>query len=112
MGKDLSTMILEINHASSDLSKNSKADDPVSFITQSSSKAALALTCLMQLSQVVRVLNNHLTQLQQIDQGAAALQAKVATAQKAGMSAGPSNGFSGPTSEAVDGFYRSYMGRR
>ncbi|MCJ1343505.1 FG-nucleoporin nsp1 [Peltigera leucophlebia] len=92
MGKDLSTMIIEINHASSDLSKNSKADDP--------------------LSQVVRVLNNHLTQLQQIDQGAAALQAKVTAAQKAGNSTGPSNGFSGPTSEAVDGFYRSYMGRR
>lgn len=66
----------------------------------------------MQLSQVVRVLNNHLTQLQQIDQGAAALQAKVVAAQKAGNSTGPSNGLSGSTSEAVDGFYRSYMGRR
>lgn len=112
MGKDLSTMIIEINHASSDLSKNSKANDPVSFLTYSSSKVALALTYLLQLSQVVRVLNSHLTQLQQIDQGAAALQAKVIAAQKASSSAGPSNGFSGPTSEAVDGFYRSYMGRR
>lgn len=111
MGKDLSTMITEINHASSDLSKNSKADDPVSFVPNLS-KSTLALTCLIQISQVVRVLNSHLTQLQQIEQGAAALQAKVIAAQKAGTSAGPSNGFSGPTSEAVDGFYRSYMGRR
>lgn len=66
----------------------------------------------LQLSQVVRVLNSHLAQLQQIDQGAAALQAKVAAAQKAGQSIGPSNGLVGPSSDAADGFYRSYMGRR
>lgn len=64
-----------------------------------------------QLSQVVRVLNSHLTQLQQIDQGAAALQLKVAAAQKAGQNMGASNGFNGPISDAADGFYRSYMGR-
>lgn len=63
----------------------------------------------MQLTQVVRVLNGHLTQLQQIDQGAAALQLKVQEAQRMGQSFGP---LSGPTSDAADGFYRSYMGRR
>lgn len=73
---------------------------------------SFAHTILLQLSQVVRVLNNHLAQLQQIDQGAAALQAKVAAAQKAGQSLGPSNGLVGPSSDAADGFYRSYMGRR
>ena len=57
------------------------------------------------------MLNSHLAQLQQIDQGAAALQAKVAAAQKAGQSVGSSNGFVGPSSDAADGFYKSYMGR-
>ena len=33
MGKDLSTMIEEINDASSTLSKTGKADDPVSFLS-------------------------------------------------------------------------------
>lgn len=32
MGKDLGEMIAEINSASSALNKNSKADDPVSFV--------------------------------------------------------------------------------
>ncbi|KAL9075564.1 MAG: hypothetical protein Q9161_001637 [Pseudevernia consocians] len=89
MGNDLTTMIEEINDASSTLSKTGKADDP--------------------LTQVVRVLNSHLTQLQQIDQGTAALQLKVQEAQRMGQSFGP---LSGPTSDAADGFYRSFMGRR
>ena len=72
----------------------------------------LARTNWQQLSQVVRVLNSHLAQLQQIDQGAAALQARVAAAQKASQSVGPSNGLVGPSSDAADGFYRSYMGRK
>lgn len=63
----------------------------------------------MQLTQVVRVLNSHLTQLQQIDQGAAALQSKVQEAQRMGQSFGP---LSGSINNAADGFYRSYMGRR
>ncbi|KAL2042063.1 hypothetical protein N7G274_005251 [Stereocaulon virgatum] len=92
MGKDLSSMIEEINDASSTLNKNKDADDP--------------------LSQVVRVLNSHLTQLQQIDQGAAALQQKVKEAQRASQSIGPLNSLSGPSSDAADGFYRSFMGRR
>ena len=60
----------------------------------------------------MRVLNSHLSQLQMIDQGAAALQLKVAAAQKAGQGLGSSNGFKGLGSDAADDFYRSYMGRR
>ncbi|KAL8899076.1 MAG: hypothetical protein Q9192_001758 [Flavoplaca navasiana] len=92
MGKDLSSMVEEINDASSSLNKNSKPDDP--------------------LSQVVRVLNSHLTQLQQIDQGANVLKLKVAAAEKASRSLGPTNGFNGPSSDAADSFYRSFMGKR
>ncbi|KAL8922700.1 MAG: hypothetical protein Q9208_005013 [Pyrenodesmia sp. 3 TL-2023] len=92
MGKDLGNMIEEINHASSSLNKNVKPDDP--------------------LSQVVRVLNSHLSQLQQIDQGAATLQLKVAAAQKASRTFTPSNSVNGPSSDAADSFYRSFMGRR
>ncbi|KAI4259828.1 MAG: hypothetical protein L6R42_004377, partial [Xanthoria sp. 1 TBL-2021] len=92
MGKDLSSMVEEINDASSSLNKNSKPDDP--------------------LSQVVRVLNSHLTQLQQIDQGANALKLKVAAAEKASRSLGPTNGYNGPSSDAADSFYRSFMGKR
>ncbi|KAL8950320.1 MAG: hypothetical protein Q9222_003643 [Ikaeria aurantiellina] len=92
MGKDLGSMIEEINDASSSLNKNAKPDDP--------------------LSQVVRVLNSHLTQLQQIDQGTAALQLKVAAAQKASQSLGSTNGYNGPSSDAADSFYKSFMGKR
>lgn len=91
MGKDLGSMIEEINDASLNLSKHAKADDP--------------------LTQVVRVLNSHLTQLQQIDQGAASLQMRVKESQKAGQSMGPPSGLSGPSSDAAEGFYRSYLGR-
>ncbi|KAL8909931.1 MAG: hypothetical protein Q9171_004752 [Xanthocarpia ochracea] len=92
MGKDLSSMVEEINDASSSLNKNTKPDDP--------------------LSQVVRVLNSHLTQLQQIDEGANALRLKVAAAGKASRSLAPTNGFNGPSSDAADSFYRSFMGKR
>ncbi|MCJ1378880.1 Nucleoporin-62 C-terminal-like protein [Xylographa soralifera] len=92
MGKDLTSMIENINDASSNLSKNGKSDDA--------------------LSQIVRVLNGHLSQLQQIDQGAAVLQAKVLEAQKASRTAAPMNGMSGIRNDAADDFYRSYMGRR
>lgn len=64
----------------------------------------------LQLSQIVRVLNGHLTQLQWIDTNAAALQAKVTAAQKASASVGTQYG--GPESDAAESFYRSYMGRR
>ncbi|KAI9771153.1 MAG: Nucleoporin-62 C-terminal-like protein [Geoglossum simile] len=91
MGKDLTSMIEEINNASSSLNKSSKPDDP--------------------LSQIVKVLNSHLSQLQWIDQNAATLQSKVSAAQKAGQGIG-SNGYGGPGEEAADDFYRSFRGRR
>lgn len=90
MGRDLSKMIKEINEISSTVSKGSKPDDP--------------------LSQIVRVLNGHLSQLQWIDTNAAALQAKVAAAQKERNSI--SSHYGGPEQENVESFYRSYMGRR
>lgn len=95
MGKDLTTMIEDINTASASLSKQTKSDEPI--------------------SQIVRILNSHLTQLQAIDQGTSVLQAKIATAQKAGRDlSGYGNGYGGAGNQAgaVDDFYRSFMGRR
>ncbi|KAJ8120035.1 hypothetical protein ONZ43_g3153 [Nemania bipapillata] len=89
MGRDLTKMIKEINDISGTVSKGTKPDDP--------------------LSQIVRVLNGHLTQLQWIDTNAAALQAKVAAAQKASSQIG--NQYGGPEQDNVDSF-RYYMGRR
>lgn len=61
----------------------------------------------------MKILNSHLTQLQAIDQGTLALQAKVTAAQKAAGSIDYLNGFGGEHGRAaVDDFYRSYMGRR
>lgn len=91
MGKNLTSMIEAINDASATLNKSSKSDDP--------------------LTHIVRVLNSHLTQLQWIDQNAAALQKKVEAAQKLGQSMS-SNGFGSQETDAADDFYRSYMGRR
>ncbi|KAI0864155.1 Nsp1-like C-terminal region-domain-containing protein [Xylaria cubensis] len=90
MGRDLAKMIKEINDISGAVSKGSKSDDP--------------------LSQIVRVLNGHLTQLQWIDTNATALQAKVTAAQKSSSQIGSQYG--GPEQDNVDSFYRSYMGRR
>lgn len=47
MGKDLGEMIEEINSASSALNKNSKADDPVSFI----------ITCEIENIWLIQVIN-------------------------------------------------------
>ena len=68
------------------------------------------LIFFFKLTQIVRVLNGHLSQLQWIDTNAATLQAKVAAAQKASNNIGNQQG--GPESEAAESFYRSYMGRR
>lgn len=91
MSHDLTSMIDEINDAGKRLNKSGKAagDDP--------------------LSQIVRVLNGHLAQLQMIDTGAAALQQKVTSAQKEVRSLGRNGGLGG---DSVDDFYRSYLGRR
>lgn len=87
--KDLSKMVKEINDISGTLSKGAKPEDP--------------------LSQIVRVLNGHLTQLQWIDQNASSLQAKVEAAQKSNSNLG--NHYGGDNG-AAESFYRSYMGRR
>merc|ERR1712000_661947 len=87
--RDLSKMVKEINDPSGTLSKGAKPEDP--------------------LSQIVRVLNGHLTQLQWIDQNASSLQAKVEAAQKSNSNLG--NHYGGENG-AAESFYRSYMGRR
>lgn len=66
---------------------------------------------LLQLSQIVRVLNSHLSSLQWIDQNTSALHAKVTAAQASSQNMG-SNGFGGQGSDAADEFMKSYMGRR
>jgi nuclear pore complex protein Nup62 len=85
MSHDLTSMIDEINLASTNLSKSSKTaeSDP--------------------LSQIVRVLNAHLGQLQQIDVGAEQLRQKVESAQK------EVRGFGGRVGDegGVEGFMRS-----
>jgi nuclear pore complex protein Nup62 len=106
MGKDLTNMIGEINSASASLTKTSKPEDPVRFqlsLPKTSTNVAL------QLSQIVKVLNGHLSQLQWIDQNAATLQAKVTAAQQAGQGVSTNGQVE---NDAVDDFYRSYMGRR
>lgn len=108
-------MIEEVNGASATLSKTSKADEPVSFPIGDSRNGILTI---IQLSQIVRILNAHLSQLQVIDQGTSDLQAKVVAAQKAGQTLSSrfgnglrSSGLDG-SSSAADDFYRSFMGRR
>lgn len=92
MSHDLTSMIEEINAASTNLRQSNKSthqQDP--------------------LGQIVRVLNGHLAQLQQIDVGAASLQSKVTAAQKEVRSFGR-NGVLG--AEDMDAFARSYLGGR
>lgn len=68
---------------------------------------------LRQITQIVRILNSHLTQLKAIDDGAAALNAKVEKAQKSlGSLAYSNGGMNGDGAAAVDDFYKSYLGRR
>ncbi|PHH62028.1 hypothetical protein CDD81_7652 [Ophiocordyceps australis] len=88
--RDLSKMVKEINDISGTLSKGVKAEDP--------------------LSQIVRVLNGHLTQLQWIDTNTAALTAKVAAAHKTASAF--NHNHAGIDNDAAESFYRSYMGRR
>lgn len=91
-------MIEEINLASSSLTKSNKAANG----TDSGAGGD-------PLSQIVRVLNSHLAQLQQIDSGAAALQQRVNAAQKEARGLGGRAGLGGLGLD--DGFMRS-MGRR
>lgn len=97
MGKDLTSMIEEVNGVSATLSKTNKADEPV--------------------AQIVRILNSHLYQLQIIDQGTSELKEKIAAAQKTRQGLASKLGYRHSTpgvgnGSAADDFYRSYMGRR
>lgn len=96
MSHNLSSMIDEINSASSKLTKPdtnaTTAGDP--------------------LAQIVRVLNSHLQQLQTIDSGAAALAQKVEGAQREASTLGvQGRGVNGGAGQWLDGFGRSYLGR-
>lgn len=106
--RDLSKMVKEINDISGTLNKGAKPEDPVSSMPFSVSRVNFAN--LLQLSQIVRVLNGHLTQLQWIDANASSLQAKVAAAQKSSSNLG--SHYAGSDNDAAESFYRSYMGRR
>lgn len=96
MSHSLTDMIEEINAATSKLSTNSNrgnaggADDP--------------------LSQIVRILNGHLSQLQTIDAGASELKEKVEVAQKDQRVLSQSQGVNG--GGWLEDFGRSYLGRR
>ncbi|KAI5301914.1 FG-nucleoporin nsp1 [Ascosphaera pollenicola] len=114
MNQDLTSIIEEINTTSTSLNKSSNADEPV--------------------SQIVRILNAHLTQLQAIDQDTAALRARISASQRLGdsLSGNMNGGFGASTrsngfrasvnggaglpgmggNTAVDDFYRAYAGRR
>lgn len=107
MNHELKETIEEINGVSATLSKT-KTDDPVSFFALCGLSGWL--TSILQLSQVVKVLNQHLQQLTQIDAGAAQLKAKIEVAQRDGQRIG-SNGFHGVGSDSTEDFYRSYMRR-
>ncbi|RVX74775.1 hypothetical protein B0A52_01052 [Exophiala mesophila] len=93
MERDLGSMVEDVNAANASLSKNGKADEPI--------------------TQIVKILNSHLLQLQAIDQGSVALQEKIAAAQKSANGLGYLNGSgNGAGGSTVQDFYRSYMGRR
>ncbi|KAF2401589.1 hypothetical protein EJ06DRAFT_528768 [Trichodelitschia bisporula] len=87
LNKDLADVVEEINNVNASLSKSGGPDDP--------------------LSQVVRVLNSHLQQLQVIDMGTSELQAKVQSAQKEQSATGGTNGWHGIGNDATDDFVRS-----
>jgi nuclear pore complex protein Nup62 len=107
--RDLAKMVKEINDISGTLSKGNKTEDPVSTLLLYRSPIFVNVM-ISQLSQIVRVLNGHLAQLQWIDENASALQAKVAAVQKANTSLGSQYGT--PETDTSESFYRSYTGRR
>lgn len=117
MGQGLTEMIEEVNSTSASLSKTNRADEPVSRLN--------VIYCVIQgtndgptqISQIVRILNSHLSQLLVIDKDTSDLQAKVAAAQKAGQSISSRLGYAAGSpgkggSSVVDDFHRSFMGRR
>ncbi|KAH0835325.1 hypothetical protein AYO21_01547 [Fonsecaea monophora] len=120
MERDLESMVDEVNAANATLSRSGKGDEPVSRTDlQYRFCGVLELTSLWQITQIVKILNSHLIQLQAIDQGTQVLQEKIAGAQKAAGQLGYLSGYKSSsttdgsnTGAAVQDFYRSYMGRR
>jgi len=100
MSHSLTEMIEEINAASSRLSSGGNSGGGV---------AALADDPL---SEIVRVLNGHLAQLQMVDQGASALAAKVQEAQHDASELRRGSVLNGEAERWVNDFGRSYLGRR
>jgi nuclear pore complex protein Nup62 len=109
MGRDLSTMIEEINSTSASLSKTDKADKPVNLLKSLFPDIILIYA---KITQIVRILNSHLAQLQQIDQGTASLQTKITAAQRSSRTLTIPDGSIGVGNDAADDFHRSYFGRR
>ena len=99
-------MIEEINAASAAITKTSSADDPVSILKSFIEHVANR----QQLSQIVKVLNGHLSQLQLIDQGTAEIQSKIAVAQRDTQRVGL-RGRGGFGIDAADEFGRSLRNR-
>lgn len=110
MSRDLQSMIEEVNAANASLGKSSKVDEPVCVSCSYNSSSFLTS---LQITQIVKILNAHLSQLQAIDQGTSALQAKVSAAQNAASGMNYLTGaVNGDHRGVVDDFYRSYRGRR
>lgn len=100
MSHSLTEMIEEINGASSRLSTGGTVGGGGSAPTEDP------------LSEIVRVLNGHLAQLQMVDQEASALAAKVQEAQREASELRRGGVLNGEAERWVNDFGRSYLGRR
>jgi nuclear pore complex protein Nup62 len=112
MNNDLGDVIGEINDVASKLTKVKQGEDPVSEKSTPLKASAIRLLTEMQLSQVVRVLNAHLQQLQTIDVSTSTLEAKVQAAKREARLSGVFNGHQGLGSDPAEDFYKSFMSRR
>lgn len=115
VNRDLEDIITEVNNVSGALSRTKGPDDPVGF-TPHYSLSGYRCTDLPspQLSNIVRVLNSHLQQLQLIDTNTSALQARISVAKKEqAMQRGSLSGYAGGIgSDPTEDFYRSYRSGR
>lgn len=115
LNNDLKDVIEEVNGVSVTLggANGNGGDDQVCASLESMFWDIFAY--LSQLSQIVRVLNSHLQQLQVIDNGTAELSAKIAEAKSESTRLGGSmngNGWQDLGSNGADDFYRSFRGGR
>lgn len=107
MQHSLTSMIDELNASSATLSNTTNPNSATSTNNGTGASDPLA--------DIVRVLNAHLAQLQAIDEGAGALQSRVGEARRAaGVMGGRlgGEGMMGGLDSGVEGFGRSYLGRR